>query len=121
MNFKNYKFVINDIFFLIAYYNFRLKLKKNFKEENNNKYDNEQYYLVDKKWLKNLKVHVGYNNICQERFNIQSYNKVNDEDYNTILPLLKIFCNQNIIFPRVFINLKLSLLIKLIIFYILKC
>ena len=87
---------------LKAYYNFRLKLKKKLKEEKNDKYDNEQYYLVDKKWLKNWKKHVGYNNICQERFNIDTYNKeINDEDYDKILPLLKIFCNQNTIFPLV--------------------
>ena len=87
---------------LKAYYNFRLKLKIKFKEEKSDKYDNEQYYLVDKKWLKNWKVHVGYNSICQGRYNIQSYNnEITDEDYDTILPLLKIFCNQNTIFPLV--------------------
>ena len=87
---------------LKAYYNFRLKIKKKLKEENNNKYDNEQYYLVDKKWLNNWKKHVGYTNICQERYNINSYSKeINDEDYDKIEPLLKIFCNQNTIFPLV--------------------
>jgi hypothetical protein len=87
---------------LKAYYNFRYHFKRKLKEGNSNKYDNEQYYLIDKKWLKNWKMHVGFNNICQERYNIHSYNKeINDNDYNNILPLLKIFYNQNTIYPLI--------------------
>ena len=47
-----------------AYYNFRYHLKKKLKEENIYKYENEQYYLVDRKWYKYWKENIGYFNIC---------------------------------------------------------
>ena len=87
---------------LKAYYNFRVNLKKKLEEVNDDKYDKNQYYLIDKKWLQNWKKHVGYNYICQERFNLHLYNKeINDNDYINILPFLKIFCDKNTLFPLV--------------------
>ena len=87
---------------LIAYYNFRLHFKEKLEKENSEKYDNQKYYLIDKKWLKTWKLHVGYNEICQERSDKGKYlTELNNNDYNDILPYLKIFCNKNTIFPLV--------------------
>ena len=80
-----------------AYYNFRYYLKKKLKEVNIYKYENEQYYLVDKKWLKYWKTNIGYFNICQEMIKNESYDReIYDSDYNKIFPLLKIFCTEPI-------------------------
>jgi hypothetical protein len=86
---------------LKAYYNFRYHLKKKLKEINSDKYENEQYYLVDRKWLKYWKTSIGYVNICKERNKNNSYNReITENDYNNILPLLQLFCNESI-FPLV--------------------
>ena len=76
---------------LKAYYNFRLHLKKKLKEINYyTKYENEQYYLVDRKWFKYWKTNIGYYNICQERNKNNSYDReITENDYNNILPLLQ--------------------------------
>ena len=87
---------------LIAYYNFRLHFKEKLEKENSENYDNQKYYLIDKKWLKTWKLHVGYNDICQQRNDGGKYlTELNNNDYNNILPYLKIFCNRNTIFPLV--------------------
>ena len=86
---------------LKAYYNFRCHLKKKLKEINSDKYENEQYYLVDRKWLKYWKTNIGYLNICQERKKNNSYDReITENDYNNILPLLQLFCKESI-FPLV--------------------
>ena len=88
---------------LKAYYNFRVYFKKKLKENKTNyKYDNIQYHLIDRKWLQNWKNHVGYNSICNQRMNNNSYDKeINDNEYNNILSNLQAFSNQNTIFPLV--------------------
>ena len=86
---------------LKAYYNFRCHLKKKLKEINSDKYEDEQYYLVDRKWLKYWKTNIGYLNICQERNKNNSYDReITENDYNNILPLLQLFCKESI-FPLV--------------------
>ena len=82
---------------LKAYSNFKIQLKKKLKEVNSNKYENEQYYLVDRKWLKYWKTNIGYTHICQERSKNNSYDKeITENDYNNILPLLQLFCKESI-------------------------
>ena len=93
---KNYDFKL-EFQQLKAYYNFRYNLKKKLKEVNSNKYENEQYYLVDRKWFKYWKTNIGYYNICQERSKNKSYDReINDNDYNNILPFLQSLCNESI-------------------------
>ena len=82
---------------LKAYYNFRYHLKKKLKKVNRTKYENEQYYLVDRKWLNYWKTNIGYFIICQERSKNNSYDReITEKDYNNILPLLQSFCNESI-------------------------
>lgn len=93
---KNYDFKL-EFQQLKAYYNFRYNLKKKLKEVNSNKYENEQYYLVDRKWFKYWKTNIGYYNICQERSKNKSYDReINDNDYKNILPFLQSVCNESI-------------------------
>ena len=93
---NNYDFKL-EFSQLKAYYNFRYNLKKKLKEVNSNKYENEQYYLVDRKWFKYWKTNIGYYNICQERSKNKSYDReINDNDYKNILPFLQSVCNESI-------------------------
>ena len=86
---------------LKAYYNFRIDFKQKLKEKKSIfNYDNTKYYLIDRKWLQNWKIHVGYNTISFERMKDKlDEKKMVNNDYNNILNYLKIFSYQNTIFP----------------------
>ena len=82
---------------LKAYYNFRLHFKKKLKEVNSNEYDENKYYLIDKKWLQNWKIHVGYNYVS-EMINNNS-NEIDNNDFKNYFSLLQVCSYQNRIGP----------------------
>jgi len=95
---------------LKAYYNFRIDFKKKLQEKKSTfNYDSTKYYLIDRKWLQNWKIHVGYNVISVERMKDKlDEKKLDNNDYNNILNYLKIFSNQNTIFPLVNKNIFIN-------------
>ena len=76
---------------------FKQKLEK---ENNINKYEENLYYLIDKKWLQNWKAYVAYNTICNDRGRNNLKDKeIIDADENNILSIFKWNPFQNKISP----------------------
>ena len=74
---------------LIAYFNFKLRLKTKLKNQNNFGEFMTEIFLIDKRWLSNWKKHVGYYEI-KKKFTKDNNNirELNENDYDIIEPII---------------------------------
>ena len=74
---------------LIAYFNFKLRLKAKLKNQNNFGEVMTEIFLIDKRWLSNWKKHVGYYEI-KKKFTKDNNNirELNENDYDIIEPII---------------------------------
>ena len=74
---------------LIAYFNFKLKLKTKLKNQNNFGEVMKEIFLIDKRWFINWKKHVGYYEI-KKKFIKDNNNirELNENDYEIIEPII---------------------------------
>ena len=84
---------------LIEYFNFKSKIKSKLSNPNNKGETFNEIYLIDKRWLKKWKKHVGYNVI--KKFYITNINKNElnkEDDHDLIEPIIK-NNKQNLLTP----------------------
>ena len=74
---------------LIAYFNFKLRLKTKLKNQNNFGEVMKEIFLIDKRWFNNWKKHVGYDEI-KKKFIKDNNNirELNENDYDIIEPII---------------------------------
>ena len=89
----NMKLEVNQFSFkfkqLIAYSNFRLKIKSLLSQNiNKNLYSQNNYCLIDKNWLEKWKKHVGYNEIKKAYHSYKINRYLNANDYEWIKPII---------------------------------
>ena len=83
---------------LIEYFNFKTKIKSLLSNPNNKGEFMNEIYLIDKKWLKNWKKHVGYNVIKKFYTCMIKKNEINKDDYELIEPIIN-NNTQNLLTP----------------------
>ena len=97
---------------LKEYYNFRnqfVQALQNGSFYNNNNYIENEFYLIDRKWIQKWKKCTGYNEVSHI---IQRRRDLNDADYNWVTPIIKKNMEENILPPlnnkNIFHNYKIN-------------
>ena len=83
---------------LIEYFNFKSKIKSQLSNPNNKGEALNEIYLIDKRWLKKWKKHVGYNVIKKFYICNIKKNEINKDDYDLIEPIIN-YNTQNLLTP----------------------
>ena len=83
---------------LIEYFNFKSKIKSQLSNPNNKGEVLNEIYLIDKRWLKKWKKHVGYNVIKKFYNDNIKKNELNENDYDCIEPIIN-NNSQNLLTP----------------------
>ena len=83
---------------LIEYFNFKSKIKSQLSNPNNKGEVLNEIYLIDKRWLKKWKKHVGYNVIKKFYNDNIKKNELNKYDYDFIEPIIN-NNTQNLLTP----------------------
>ncbi len=83
---------------LIEYFNFKSKIKSQLSNPNNKGEVLNEIYLIDKRWLKKWKKHVGYNVIKKFYTGKIKKNELNKYDYDFIKPIIN-NNRQNLLTP----------------------
>ena len=77
---------------LIEYFNFKLRLNSEFFNPNIKMKEFDEIYLIDKKWIKKWKKHVGYKDIKTFYHKCRMTNELSENDHDWIEPII----NNNI-------------------------
>ena len=94
---KQYKIQLKQ---LIEYFNFKLRLKSELLNLNIKKEEfDDEIYLIDKKWFKKWKKHVGYKDIKAFYYKYRKTNELSENDHDWIEPIINNNISQQLLNP----------------------